>query len=202
MNSLAPILLSTYTRLAHLKVTLDFLAKNDLAKSSHLYILSDGAKPGDEEKVNQIRDYLSTLSGFLEITVIERETNYGRVNNVRPFMHDLLEKFGKLIYLEDDIKTAPGFLTYINRGLTDFEFDEKVVLVSGFTPNNYSGEFNAYFSPRIEGWGAGIWHAKFLEIIQHIPSWGEMKHDKNLLKEIANFGADIKPMLKAEAEEK
>jgi hypothetical protein len=45
MNSdLAPIVIFAYNRPKHLKVTIEYLKKNDLASESNLYIYCDAAK--------------------------------------------------------------------------------------------------------------------------------------------------------------
>jgi hypothetical protein len=48
MRNLAPIGVSTYSRINHLKQSIEALQKNTLAKESELYIFSDAPKPGDD----------------------------------------------------------------------------------------------------------------------------------------------------------
>ena len=112
-NNLAPIGVSTYARLNHLRQTIEALKNNHLASESTLYVFSDAARPGDEEQVATVRSYLRTIDGFKEIHIVERATN-GRLENSRGGLTWLLDHFGKTIFLEEDIVTAPGFLTYIN----------------------------------------------------------------------------------------
>ena len=80
-NDLAPIGLSAYIRLEHIKKTVEALKKNTLAESSELYIFSDAPRKSDEEKVKIVRDYLKTIDGFKNITVFERKNNSRVINN-------------------------------------------------------------------------------------------------------------------------
>ena len=58
---LAPIGVITYSRLQHLMQTIEALQRNTLAEKSELYIFSDGPKPGDEDKIRKVRDYIYTI---------------------------------------------------------------------------------------------------------------------------------------------
>ncbi len=113
---LAPIGLSVYVRLEHIKKTVSALQRNRLADQSQLYVFSDAPQPGDEKKVAEVRRFLKTISGFKMINIVERKEN-GRVANTRGGLRYLLDHFGKAILLEEDVVTAPGFLTFMNEGL-------------------------------------------------------------------------------------
>ena len=63
INNIAPIGISTYKRLEHLKLVINALKRNVLAEECDLYIFSDAAKRGDEEKVNNLRNYLKSVNG-------------------------------------------------------------------------------------------------------------------------------------------
>src|SRR3989344_9298840 len=112
MNSLAPIGIPTYTRITHLQKTISALRANPLSIESDLYIYSDGPKDGDEKKVADMRAYLRTIRGFRSINIVEQKENNFIENNYR-CIRDLLDKYGKIIFMEDDIVTAPGFLKFM-----------------------------------------------------------------------------------------
>ena len=50
-SNLAPIGISTYSRIHHLQKTVEALKNNLLASQSELFIFSDAPKAGDEEIV-------------------------------------------------------------------------------------------------------------------------------------------------------
>ena len=142
--SLAPIGLSTYSRLLHLKKTIEALKANTLAKESDLHIFSDGAKQGDEERVEAVRKYIDTIDGFKNVQVIIRTKN-SRVRNNRDGISELLEKFGKCIYLEEDIVTAPGFLKFMNESLNVYEKKDKIKGLKMIYEPKYLRFFQARF---------------------------------------------------------
>ena len=131
--NLAPIILFTYNRLSHTKQTIEALQKNELAKNSELFIYSDGGR--DEEswdKVKIIREYLKTISGFKNITVIQRETNIGLAQNIIDGVTKIVNQYEKIIVLEDDIVTSPYFLNFMNDSLNFYEKTSKVWHISGW----------------------------------------------------------------------
>ncbi|TDX58923.1 glycosyltransferase [Orenia marismortui] len=163
MKDLAPIGISTYSRINHLTQTIEALRKNTLANQSELYIFSDAPKEGDEEIVAEIREYIKTIDGFKKVYIIEREKN-GRVANNRNGIKQLLNKHGKMIWLEDDIVTASGFLTFMNKALDFYEDDDRVLSITGYSPPIKSPkEYNKdiFLLQRFSGWGFATWKDKF-----------------------------------------
>ncbi len=186
MKHLAPIGVSTYSRLNHLKQTITALQNNALAKQSKLYIFSDAPKPGDEKKVAKIREYIQIIDGFKDVIIVERKTN-GRVANGRGGIKQLLDEYGRMIFLEDDIVTAPGFLKFMNSGLEFYKNDERVFAIVGYKPpidfKDYNDDF--YFDPLFSGWGIGFWKRNY-EQIQSI-NRDNLMNNKILLKKMKRY---------------
>lgn len=201
---LAPIGVSTYSRIKHLKQTIEALQRNTLAKQSELYIFSDAPQKGDEEIVQKVRDYIHTVDGFKKVHIVERETN-GRVANNRGGLKYLLDTYGKAMFLEDDIVTAPGFLQFMNDALEFYRDDENILTVSGYTPplsilNSYSSD--VYKLMRFNGWGFATWKSKFNPFEFDIKDHGANEFFNNK-KNIINFksnGEDMYGMLVKEYE--
>lgn len=64
---LAPIILFAFNRPDALRNTIQSLLLNEEAKSSDLYVFVDGPrsnKPGEEEKVREVQDYVKSIEGF------------------------------------------------------------------------------------------------------------------------------------------
>ncbi|HTF29275.1 MAG TPA: glycosyltransferase family 2 protein [Flavitalea sp.] len=130
----APILLFTYNRLKHTTNTIEALTKNKLAHNSELIIFSDAAKTdADEEKVNNVRQYLKTVSGFKQVSVIERDRNFGLGNNIIAGVSHVMNTAGKAIVLEDDLIVSPYFLEFMNDGLEMYEKNTDVISIHGYT---------------------------------------------------------------------
>ena len=78
MKNLAPIVLFTYKRLGKLRQCLDSLEKCKEAPFSDLIIISDyQTTEKDAAKVENVRQFLPSITGFQSIEIIEREKNYG-----------------------------------------------------------------------------------------------------------------------------
>lgn len=165
-SDLAPIGLSTYSRLGHLKQTVTALQNNELATESELYIFSDAPKLGDEDKVQAVRDYLKTINGFKKVYVYERKEN-DRVANNRGGMRMLLEKYEQFIFVEEDVVTSPYFLRFMNDALRVYKNDESVLAVTGYGspisyPDNYA--WDMVKSKRMFCWAFAIWRTRFQAI--------------------------------------
>lgn len=171
-SELAPIGLSTYSRLQHVQKTVAALQKNELAKESELYIFSDAPKAGDEEKVNAVRRYLRTIDGFKAVHIFERTEN-NRVLNNRGGMRMLLDKYGKMIFLEEDVVTSPSFLAYMNQALEAYQFDKKVFAISGYCPPIDTcvvpDDSDVYLLPCCYYWGIGVWKDRFEQVRMSVP---------------------------------
>ena len=166
MSDLAPICLPTYSRLHHLRLTISALAKNNLASKSELYIFSDAAKEGDEEKIEALRKYIDSIDGFHRVHIIKRETN-DYLKNIFGGIEYLLDKFGKIIFLEDDIVTAPAFLDFINSALTFYSDNQNILSITGYSPPIKASLYcdgDVFFLPRFNAWGFGIWKDRYESI--------------------------------------
>ena len=109
-SPLAPIVLFVYNRLSHTKKTIESLQKNKLAIDSNLFIYSDHAKNKDsEQKVQKVRDYIGGVNGFKSVTIICREKNLGLADSIIDGVTNVVNRYGKIIVLEDDIVTSPFF---------------------------------------------------------------------------------------------
>lgn len=198
MAELAPIGLTTYTRIGHLKKAVEALRRNHLAKDSRLYVFSDGPRQGDEEAVAEVRKYLRTIDGFREVHLAEREKN-GRVANNRGGMKWLLEQYGKAIWLADDNVTAPGFLRFMNDALTFYEHDQDIFSITGYCPpikipDHYRND--SFVLPRFCAWGIGLYPRAF-EVINSPIDRAEFERVRQ--RRIFDMaGDDVMPMVEKE----
>lgn len=155
---LAPIVLFVYNRLDHTVQTIKALQKNKLADESDLFIYSDAAKSEvDIEKVDEVRKFINSIAGFKNISIIERDENFGLANSIIDGVTNIVNKYGKIIVLEDDIITSPLFLEYINNVLDVYENEDDVSSVSGYMFPIEFPQNEFYFLPMISSWGWGTW---------------------------------------------
>lgn len=154
----SPILLFTYNRPAHTRRTVEALQRNTLAAESELFIYSDAPKgEADREAVDEVRRYLHTLTGFAAIHITERPSNCGLASNIIDGVTTLVNRFGRVIVLEDDLLTAPYFLQFMNDALDMYEHDERVGHIQGcdFTQDDTLPD--TFFIKFTGSWGWATW---------------------------------------------
>lgn len=123
----APILLFVYNRPEHLRRTVESLLRNPLADESELFIFSDAPKTEEDmENVAYVRRYIHTIDGFKNITVTEREENWGLARSIIDGVTTLVNRYGRVIVLEDDLVVAPYFLQFMNDALEMYKDEPKV----------------------------------------------------------------------------
>ena len=156
----APIVIGVYMRLDLLRKTIGALKQNTLAPQSALFLFSDA--PGHPEHagaIREVRNYLHTITGFKHVIVVEREKNFGPLNNFTDAFKRILDRYDRYISIEEDIETSPYFLQYMNDALTVYRDDPRVMGVSSCKlpfrddPERKEVFFMHHFNP----WGNAMW---------------------------------------------
>ncbi len=164
-KKLAPILLFVYNRSWHAEQTLIALSKNDLANESELFIYADGPKKNcsteDLNNIKKVRDLIKSKSWCGKVHVIESAVNLGIEASEINAITEKVNEYGRVIVLEDDHVTAPGFLSFINRGLDLYENVPNVYAVNGFVFNIPYPKQKAVLMPMTSAWGWGTWKNKW-----------------------------------------
>lgn len=197
---LSPICICPYGRLRHLQRTVEALKRNPEAAQSDLYLFSDAPREGDEERVAAVRRYLRTIRGFRSIEIIERSTN-NRVGNWVDGEMSLLERFGRVISLEDDLVVAPGFLGFVNAGLEKYANDPRIFAICGYTPSmrlEWVTRQDACLAPRYSGWGYGYWKRSLEKVPRRIGDFEAIASDPEFGRRLHKLGDDFLPMLERE----
>jgi hypothetical protein len=162
-NKYAPIVLFTYNRVAHTKKVIESLQKNYEAKYSDLIIYSDGFKNNNDKfEIKEIRNYLKTIDGFNLIQIINREENYGLAKNIVMGVNETINKYGKVIVMEDDIVVSNQYLNFMNSALNFYEKNKDVWHICGWS-YPISKEFlgDTYFSKVMNCWGWATWEDRW-----------------------------------------
>ena len=154
----APILLFVYNRPSHTRRCIESLLKNSLASESHLFIYADGAKDeSQQEAVNEVRSYIRNIQGFKQVTLIERNENWGLARNIIDGVTTQVNRYGKVIVLEDDLIVAPYFLQFMNDALETYKDEPKVghIQACDFTQDPTLPE--TFLIKWTGSWGWGTW---------------------------------------------
>jgi hypothetical protein len=200
MQSLAPIVVFTYNRLESTQKTIEALKLNDLANESDLFIYNDGPKNINVlAKVTNVREYLKTINGFKSITIIEREENLGLANSVIEGVSEIIQKYGKVIVVEDDLVTSRNFLLFMNQALSFYETNQKVFSVAGYTfpLKSLNDSIQDYYvGYRASSWGWGTWTDRWANIDWNVSTYNNFKQNLFVQYKFTRGGIDLPRMLK------
>jgi len=205
----SPIALFVYNRLEHTKNTIQSLKSNILSEQSELFIYSDSYKISDnydeteenKNKVKKVREYINKISGFKKITIIERDKNFGLANSIISGVTEIVNNFGKVIVLEDDMITSKYFLEYMNEGLKKYEDIEDVISIHGYIYPVKKMLPETFFLKGADCWGWATWKRGWKYFNPDGKKLLNELQKKNLIKEFDFYGSyDYSGMLKRQIE--
>lgn len=161
--NLSPIVVFVYNRVEHTKRTIEALAENIYAEDSEVYIFSDAPKTEvDVSKVEKVREYIRTVNKFKSLYIIERSKNLGLAANIIDGVTKIVDQYGKIIVLEDDIVTSKYFIKYMNDALSIYKDKTSVMEISGYSyPIDTKGLSETFFLHFGDCWGWGTWNDRW-----------------------------------------
>lgn len=168
LSKYAPVALFVYNRPDHTRKTIESLKTNFGAQETSLFIFSDAPSQESERfKVDQVRDYLHTVTGFSEVRITESKSNLGLANSIIDGVTKLCNLYGRVIVLEDDLLTSPYFLTYMNDALDTFNDDLRVSAISGYMfPVEHEFENKIFLRSTPLSWGWATWERAWSNLNQ------------------------------------
>lgn len=206
---LAPIVLFTYNRFKHTKQTVEALQRNELAKGSELYVFCDGPKANATEeqraKVYEVQEYVKTITGFKNVFIKVQKTNKGLANSVIAGVTEIIERFGKVIVVEDDIITHPFFLRFMNDCLETYQDRNDIFMIGGYNiniriPKNYNED--VYVVHRSCTWGWATWKDRWKCADWCVSDYQSLVNNTSLQDIFNRGGKDMFPMLQMQMDGK
>lgn len=180
----APIAVFAYKRADKLEKCIEALEKNKGVENTDLFIFADGAKgEADIDQVNEVREYIKKyekISKFRTVTVEEKKTNIGLANSIITGVTSVIEKYGKIIVVEDDLLTAPDFIEYMNGALNYYRDKKQYGSISGYTYpleelKNY--EKDVYAIRKGECWGWGTWKDRWINVDWKVKDFKQYRYN-------------------------
>lgn len=205
MNDLAPIVLFCYNRPWHVEQTLNALSLNHGADQSVLYIFCDGPKAEvtqeQIEKINEVRKVVRQKKWCKDVIIKESSSNKGLANSIIDGVSEVVEEYGKVIVLEDDMITSAAFLMYMNKALDFYKDMSTVFSISGYNypsskleiPNDYP--YDTYVSLRSSSWGWATWKEKWRVVDWDVSVFEQIVNNKYIKGAFARMGDDVFEML-------
>jgi hypothetical protein len=139
-------------------MAIESLQRNPEARHSDLLVFSDAARRDEDRgKVDAVRAYIATISGFKSVGVIAREHNLGLAKSITGGVTQVCATHGRVIVLEDDLLLSPHFLRYMNDGLERYARAPQVASIHGY---NYPLDVQlpeTFFMRGADCWGWATW---------------------------------------------
>ena len=204
MTTFAPVCLFTWKRFHETQETMRRLQANHLAPSTELFIFVDGAKkPNDEPGVQEVVNYVQQVAGFKKVTLKISPVNKGLSQSIIGGVSEILQRFGKVIVLEDDLLTSPNFLNYMNGALDHYKDNRKVYSVSGYSfkinfPKDYY--LDHYFSVRGSSWGWATWLDRWETVDWEVSDYAQFMSSWKKRRSFNKGGSDLSGMLRKQLE--
>jgi hypothetical protein len=184
---LAPIVLFVYNRPYHTQKVIEALKNNPEAKESELFVYCDGAKENaseiEKKQIEETRKIIRGINGFKSVTMIESKENKGLAFSIIEGVTEIVNKYGRIIVLEDDIVTSSGFLKYMNDALEVYSNVKKVMHISGYMfPFQNTSKKYVFFSNPTTCWGWATWKESWSYFEKNVDSQIEQIDNRNLWK--------------------
>ena len=150
--------LFAYRRPEHLRRTVNGLLSNPEARRTPLYLFCDAArKPEHQAEVDAVRRYAESIGGFAHLELIRRSENLGLARSIVAGVTEVLQQHESVIVVEDDLLTAPHFLSFMNAGLSCYAADEQVGSIHGYTYPVDTQLPETFFLRGADCWGWATW---------------------------------------------
>ena len=199
---LAPVVIFVYARPVHTKQTIESLAKNYFADETEVHIYSDSPKnEKTQQTVELVREYINSLPQrhlFKSVKITTAERNKGLANSIISGVTEIIEQYGKVIVVEDDLVSSPDFLQYMNQALDFYEGDNRIWSISGYTfniniPPGYKND--VYLSYRGSSWGWASWKDRWKKVDWKVTDYTFFKDSKEIRSRFNRGGRDMSNML-------
>jgi hypothetical protein len=174
MSIQAPVLVIGFNRPDFLKKSLS----NIPVDGRKVYISIDGARNSIEAKVvakciSLAKSYANGSGNIVEVQ--NSTTNLGCKEGVRWAIDWIFQHEHQAIIIEDDIFTTPTFFDYCDKGLIEFEQDDKIWQLNGFTPllPPYTVR-KFYVSNYAHIWGWATWKSRWVKYDRHLENFPKL----------------------------
>jgi hypothetical protein len=182
MNQLAPIALFVFRRSEHLRQSIESLLCCPEAARSPIFVFADGPRgPQDDAAVQATRRVAQDLLGARAVYHFN-DVNLGLSQSIISGVTQLVNQFGRVIVLEDDLILNPEFLGFMNSALQKYADQPQVFQVSGhmFDVPELAKHSNAVFLPITTSWGWATWQRAWQHFDPVATGWQQLAGDAAL----------------------
>ena len=198
----APVVLFGYNRPRHLQECISSLRRNAEALKTRLCCFLDGPRSHEDIRaVEEVRKSAREAEGFLQVTVVERDTNLGLSRNIIDGITQVMAAHDTVIVVEDDLVVSPGFLRYMNQALSLYRTFPGVFSVGAYNyprgmfrvPRDFP--YDAFFVPRHMCWGWGTWRDRWEKADWQVRDYPALRRSDWWRRAFRDVGVDLPGML-------
>lgn len=148
-----PVAIFAYNRPDKLKACLASLSRCEFARDTDLYVFLDKCPSmmWCALEVARSHDY------FRSVSTIEAGEHLGLKRSIMRGVSMLMPIDGRVIVLEDDLVVSPHFLKWMNYALCNYEYEEDVGCICGYTFPVRHQQDGPFFVRGATSWGWGTW---------------------------------------------
>lgn len=198
----APLVLFVFNRPDHTFETLSYIGRLKNAENTDFYIFCDAPRGEKDlanvEKVRAIIREFAEQNVYHNTIIIEAEKNKGLATSIIEGVTDIINKYGSVIVMEDDLIASYDFLEYMNHCLSYYERSPKIWSISGYTFPLKSFEtykYDVYLSGRGCSWGWATWADRWNTVDWNVRDYNSFKFNIFKRYSFAKWGRDLPAML-------
>lgn len=197
-----PVVVLGYSRANTLVLSLGSLSRCYDFEGRDIFLFLD-APYKEEHRSDTDKVYETALrlkKDFLpQLKIIKRERNYGVPGNLLSAVTEVVNKYGSVIFFEDDVLVSRTFLRYMDGALSAYRTDKRIWGVNGYqspylrVPKKYSHD--VYLNPRHYPWGFGTWADRWNAVDFDLKNWPEERDNPFVRALIDVQGGDMWGMI-------
>lgn len=197
-----PLITFAYNRPEHLKKTIDSLCQNKLIEKTPVFVFVDGPKKEtDKDKISMIKSYLYNIKKEKKINDISLEfssINKGLAGSIISGVTKVINKYDKVIVLEDDVITSDDFIEFMLECLDYYKDNDKIFSIGGYTflkefPHDYKKD--VFLTQRSSSYAWATWADRWNSIDWDIMDYKKFRRDFIKRKSFNRWGNDRASML-------
>ena len=196
----APTVVFAYNRPEHLRRTLSALAENHGAGETEVFVFVDGPKnEGGKAVWEEVISVAKSFEGsFKNMTLNISEKNKGLAESVINGAGEIIEKYGRVIVVEDDSVSAKTFLSFMNEALDFYGDDPEIWSIGGYTvpmtiPEDYRR--SVIKTGRSSSYAWATWKDRWDKIDWKVGDYSSFKKNFSARRRFNMWGSDRSGML-------
>ena len=190
-----PVLILAYNRADNVRGLIELLRQY---RPATVMVVVDGPKPGntaDEERVQAVRDAVSTIDWTESLQTRFRPVNVGLRRSVADAVTWATSEYGQVIVIEDDVRPGPAFIPYLEAMLERYRDDERIMHVSGYNvvpPSELAGgptDSRLTIYPESAAWAT--WDRAWAHYDDQL-AWASRASSRELTEKTGRFTAGLR----------